>query len=95
MSSCAELDYVPVLVRRIIPMPRVTFTLGQMIIAVAILESGLWPLESSREWGWKDGGCTLRLKVPYNIMWYRIAQGDTESVQAILEQHIGVVKNLS
>jgi hypothetical protein len=213
MSSCAELDNVPVPDRRMIPMPRVRFTLGQMMIAVAILallmggaiwlaavtintiqawvscrraerlagavllqvvrpwlkqlatvdfllyavvfiasgasaatdmrataaslpashlvngaadillllaciglllywpffrwtrlefrergviyQSGLWPWESIREWGWKDGGYTLRLKVPYDIMWYRIAQGDKESVQAILEQHLGLVKNLS
>jgi hypothetical protein len=95
MSSCAELDNVPVPDRRIIQIPRVRFTLGQMMIAVAILESELWPWESIREWGWKDGGFTLRLKVPYNIMWYRIAQSDKESVQAILEQHVGLVKNLS
>jgi hypothetical protein len=37
MSSCAELDHVAVADRRMIRMPRVRFTLAQMMIAVAIL----------------------------------------------------------
>jgi hypothetical protein len=60
-----------------------------------IYESELWPWESVREWGWKDGGYTLRLRVPYRIMLYVIAQGDKESVQAILEQRLGLVTNRS
>ena len=59
-----------------------------------IYDSEWWPWECIREWGWKDGGYTLRLKVPYNIKWYGIAPGDKDSVQAILEQRLGVVKNL-
>ena len=55
----------------------------------------LWPWESIREWRWKDGGYTLRLKVPYRILWYRIAQGDKASVQAILEKRLGLVRNPS
>ena len=60
-----------------------------------IYQSEWWPWERTREWGWKDGGYTLTLKGHYRIIWYRIAQGDKESVQAILEQRLGLVKNRS
>jgi hypothetical protein len=56
-----------------------------------IYECQFWQWESIREWNWKDGGDTLRLKVPHRIMWYAIDRKDKESVQAILEQHFGFV----
>ena len=43
MSSCAALDNVPVADRRMIRMPRVRFTLWQMMIAVAIFAGLMAP----------------------------------------------------
>lgn len=60
-----------------------------------VYDSDFWPWESIRDWSWDSGGYTLRLKVPYRILWYGIAQGDKRAVQEILERRLGVVSGRS
>jgi hypothetical protein len=57
--------------------------------------SDFWTWENIREWGWKGGGDTLRLKVPHRIMWFGIARGDKGPIQEILEQRLGLVRGPS
>jgi hypothetical protein len=51
-----------------------------------------WPWEGIREWAWRDGGYSLRLRLPYCINTYGIASEDKNAIQATLEEHLGTMK---
>ena len=54
-----------------------------------------WPWESIREWNLSDGGPSLLLKMPDRINTYGIARRDAETVEAILEEHLGPARQRS